>query len=148
MLRRPRRNRRSAAIRGMVQETHLTVDHLVYPLFVIDGKGIKEEIKSLPGNYRMSLDNILLEVEECLKYGLTNFILFPAVEERLKDKLATYSYHPDNFYLTITAAIKKRFPETCLISDVAMDPYSSDGHDGFVEDGQIINDVTLSLIHI
>ena len=146
MLRRPRRNRRSAAIRGMVQETNLTVDHLVYPLFVIDGKGIKEEIKSLPGNYRMSLDNILLEVEECLKYGLTNFILFPAVEERFKDKLATYSYHPDNFYLTITAEIKKRFPETCLISDVAMDPYSSDGHDGVVRNGKIVNDETLPIL--
>jgi len=134
MLRRPRRNRRSAALRGMVQETHLTANHLVYPLFVVDGEGIKDEIKSLPGNYRMSLDNILLEIAECLKYGLSNFILFPAVEEHLKDKLATYSYHPDNFYLTITAAIKKQFPETCLISDVAMDPYSSDGHDGVVRD--------------
>ena len=98
MLRRPRRNRRSAAIRGLVQETHLTTNHLVYPLFVVDGQKVKDEIKSLPNNFRLSLDNVLKEVEECLKYGLSNFILFPAVEERLKDKLATYSYHPDNFY--------------------------------------------------
>jgi len=146
MLRRPRRNRRSAALRGMVQETHLTTNHLVYPLFVVDGKSIKEEIKSLPGNFRMSLDNILLEVEDCLKYGLSNFILFPAVEEHLKDKLGTYSYHPDNFYLTITSAIKKRFPETCLISDVALDPYSSDGHDGVVRNGKIVNDETLPIL--
>ena len=146
MLRRPRRNRRSAAIRGLVQETHLTTNHLVYPLFVVDGQKVKDEIKSLPNNFRLSLDNVLKEVEECLKYGLSNFILFPAVEERLKDKLATYSYHPDNFYLKITTEIKKRFPETCLISDVAMDPYSSDGHDGVVRDGKIINDETLPIL--
>ncbi|MEM6318739.1 MAG: porphobilinogen synthase [Bacteroidota bacterium] len=146
MLRRPRRNRRSAAIRGLVQETHLTSKHLVYPLFVVDGKGVKDEIKSLPNNFRMSLDNVLKEVEECLNYDLTNFILFPAVEEQLKDKLATYSCHPDNFYLKITEEIKKRFPETCLISDVAMDPYSSDGHDGVVRDGKIVNDETLPIL--
>ena len=146
MLRRPRRNRRSAAIRGMVQETYLTTNHLVYPLFVIDGKNIKQEIKSLPNNFRMSLDNVLKEVEECLKYGLSNFIMFPAVAEKLKDKTASYSYHPDNFYLKITSEIKKRFPETCLISDVAMDPYSSDGHDGVVRNGKIINDETLPIL--
>lgn len=146
MLRRPRRNRRSAAIREMVQETYLTTNHLVYPLFVIDGKNIKQEIKSLPGNYRLSLDNVLLEIEECLKYGLTNFILFPAVEEELKDKIASYSYSANNFYLKITAEIKKHFPETCLISDVAMDPYSSDGHDGIVKNGKILNDKTLPIL--
>jgi len=146
MLRRPRRNRKNAAIRGMVQETHLQVSNLIYPLFVVDGKGVKEEIPSMPGNFRRSKDRVLKEVRACLKLGLTNFILFPAVAEDLKDKTATYSYHPDNFYLKIASAIKKRFPETCLISDVAMDPYSSDGHDGFVEDGEIINDVTLPIL--
>ncbi len=146
MLRRPRRNRKNAAIRGMVQETHLQVRNLIYPLFVVDGKGIKEEITSMPGNFRMSKDEVLREVRACLKLGLTNFILFPAVAESFKDKTATYSYHKDNFYLKIASAIKKRFPETCLISDVAMDPYSSDGHDGYVEDGEIINDVTLPIL--
>lgn len=146
MLRRPRRNRKNAAIRGMVQETHLQVSNLIYPLFVVDGKGIKDEISSMPGNFRMSKDVVLKEIRACLKLGLTNFMIFPAVEEKLKDKTATYSYHKDNFYLKIASAIKKRFPETCLISDVAMDPYSSDGHDGYVEDGEIINDVTLPIL--
>ena len=146
MLRRPRRNRRNAAIRNMVQETHLQTSNLVYPLFVVDGKNIKEEISSMPGNFRRSPDMILKEIKDCLKLGLTNFMIFPAVKEVLKDKTATYSYHPDNFYLKLATAIKKKFPETCLISDVAMDPYSSDGHDGFVEDGQIINDVTLPIL--
>ncbi len=146
MLRRPRRNRRSAAQRAMIRETQLSTAHLVYPLFLVDGSHIKDEIASLPGNYRFSLDNLLIEIEESISLGLTNFILFPAVNEKLKDKTATYSYDPDNFYLRAATAIKVRFPECCLISDVAMDPYSSDGHDGFVEDGKILNDPTLPIL--
>ncbi len=130
----------------MVEETHLRVSNLIYPLFVVDGKGIKEEISSMPGNFRMSQDVVLKEIRECIKLGLTNFILFPAVAEKLKDKVATYSYNSENFYLKIASAIKKKFPDTCIISDVAMDPYSSDGHDGYVDDGQIVNDVTLPIL--
>ena len=146
MNRRPRRNRSSSALRNMIRETRLTVDNLIYPLFLVDGKKTKDEIKSLPGNYRWSLDMLLTEIEECMKLGLRNFILFPAVKESLKDKKATYSYHPKNFYLKAATAIKKRFPESCLISDVAMDPYSSDGHDGLVKKGKIINDLTLPIL--
>jgi porphobilinogen synthase len=146
MLRRPRRNRRSAAIRGMIRETHLSTDHLVYPLFIFDGKNIKDEISSLPGNYRMSLDNILIEIEECVNLGLRSFMIFPAVAEKLKNKTATYSYNPKNFYLKAATKIKKKFPEITLISDVAMDPYSSDGHDGLVKNGKILNDPTLPIL--
>jgi len=130
----------------MVSETHLRPSNLVYPLFLVDAKGVKEEIASLPGNYRWSLDQLLPEIEECMNKGLRSFVMFPAVNENLKDKTATYSYHPDNFYLKAAEEIKKRFPESCLISDVAMDPYSSDGHDGFVEDGNILNDETLPIL--
>lgn len=146
MLKRPRRNRNSAAIRGLVEETHLTTTHLVYPLFLVDGKGIKEEVTSLPGNYRFSKDEVLKEIEECVGLGLQNFILFPAVKEELKDKTATYSYDPENFYLDVARSIKQRFPEVCLISDVALDPYSSDGHDGLVEKDKILNDATLPIL--
>lgn len=146
MLRRPRRNRRNAAIRNMVEETHLQISNLVYPLFVVDGKGVKDEISSMPGNFRMSQDMVLKEIRECVKLGLTNFILFPAVAEKFKDKVASYSYDPNNFYLKIASAIKKKFPDTCIISDVAMDPYSSDGHDGYVDAGQIVNDITLPIL--
>ena len=146
MNQRPRRNRRTPALRNMVRETRMTVDNLIYPLFLVDGKKIKKEVKSLPGNYRWSLDLLLSEIEECMELGLRNFILFPAVKESLKDKKATYSYHPKNFYLKAAKAIKKRFPECCLISDVAMDPYSSDGHDGLVKKGMIINDLTLPIL--
>ena len=146
MLRRPRRNRSNAAIRNMVEETHLQTSNLVYPLFVVDGKGIKEEISSMPGNFRMSQDEVLKEIRACVKLGLTNFILFPAVAENLKDKIASYSYDPNNFYLKIARTINKKFPHTCIISDEAMDPYSSDGHDGYVNDGQIVNDLTLPIL--
>lgn len=146
MLRRPRRNRKSAATRAMIRETVLTTDHLVYPLFLVDGKNIKEEIASLPGNFRLSIDELLQEIDECMQLGLNSFILFPAVAEKWKDKKATYSYQKNNFYLKAAKAIKKQFPNCCLISDVAMDPYSSDGHDGYVKNGEILNDPTLPIL--
>lgn len=146
MLKRPRRNRKSAAIRGLVRETQLSSNHLIQPLFLVQGEGIKDEIPSLPNNYRLSLDKALMEVEECLGLGISNFILFPAIPEEHKDKTGTFSYHPDNFYLKIALEIKARFPEACLISDVALDPYSIDGHDGIVRGGKIVNDETLGIL--
>jgi porphobilinogen synthase len=143
---RPRRNRKMSAIRDMISETHLSVNHLIYPMFLVDGKGIKSEVASLPGNYRWSLDLLLPEIEACVNLGITKFDLFPAVAEELKDKTATYSYADDNFYLHAIRAIKERFPEIALMSDVAMDPYSSDGHDGYVENGKLLNDETLPIL--
>lgn len=143
---RPRRNRKMSAIRDMISETHLSVNHLIYPMFLVDGKGIKSEVASLPGNYRWSLDLLLPEIEACVKLGINKFDLFPAVAEELKDKTATYSYADENFYLHAIRAIKERFPEIALMSDVAMDPYSSDGHDGYVENGKILNDETLPIL--
>jgi porphobilinogen synthase len=130
----------------MVQENFLSVEHLIYPMFLTDGTGIKEEISSLPRNYRWSLDLMLKEIESSLSLGLNKFVLFPAVSDDLKDKTATYSYAAENFYLHAIRAIKERFPEAILMSDVAMDPYSSDGHDGFVQDGKILNDETLPIL--
>jgi porphobilinogen synthase len=115
-------------------------------MFVLDGKGIRSEVHSLPGIYRFSPDQLLLEIESCMDLGLTNFVLFPAVADHLKDQTATHSYDPGNFYLQTAREIKRRFPESCLISDVAMDPYSSDGHDGLVRDGEIVNDATLPIL--
>ncbi len=146
MLRRPRRNRQSAAIRGLATETHLSVEHLVFPLFVVNGSGVRSEITSMPGIFRLSPDNLLREIEECMNMGLTNFVVFPAVDDSLKNQTATYSYAADNFYLQLARDVKKRFPECCLISDVAMDPYSSDGHDGLVRNGEIVNDETLPIL--
>ena len=146
MKQRPRRNRKSAAIRNMIEETNLSVNNLIYPLFIVNGKGIKDEISSMPNIFRWSLDLLLNEIEDCINIGILNFVLFPAVEDNLKDKTATYSYNKNNFYLKAISVIKNKFPDVCLMSDVAMDPYSSDGHDGYVENGNILNDKTLPIL--
>lgn len=143
---RPRRNRKNAVIRHMVEETKLGVENLIYPLFLQDGTGIKHEIKSLPHNFRWSLDLLLPEIGSCMELGLKQFVLFPAIAEELKDQTASHSYADDNFYLEVIRRIKERFPEAVLMSDVAMDPYSSDGHDGLVENGEIVNDETLVIL--
>jgi porphobilinogen synthase len=144
---RPRRNRKSAAIRSMVEETKIGAEHLIYPIFLKDGKGVKEEILSLPKNYRWSIDQLLPEIEACMKLGIYTYDIFPAVEEHLKDKVASYSYADDNFYLQAFRTLKENFPEIVLMSDVALDPYSSDGHDGLVENGKILNDETLPILN-
>ena len=143
---RPRRNRKNSAIRSMVEETKLGVENLIYPIFLVDGNNIKTEVSSLPGNYRLSIDLLIKEVEECIKLGIYTFDIFPAVEENLKDKHASYSYAEDNFYLNAIRKLKETFPEIVIMSDVAMDPYSSDGHDGLVIDGEILNDETLPIL--
>jgi porphobilinogen synthase len=143
---RPRRNRKNAAIRDMVQESHLGVENLIFPLFLKDGKNIKEEITSLPNIYRWSIDLLLKEIEECLKLGIRVFDIFPAVEEHLKNETASLSYDPANFYLKAIQKIKETFPDVVLMSDVALDPYSSDGHDGLVRNGNIVNDETLPIL--
>ena len=146
MDKRPRRNRKNAAIRSMIQETSLGVNNLIYPMFLQDGSGVKDEIKSLPNIYRLSLDFMLKEIESCAKLGIDKYVLFPVVEEKLKDKIGSYSYAEDNFYLKAINKIKEEFPQIVLMSDVALDPYSSDGHDGIVENGQILNDKTLPIL--
>lgn len=146
MQRRPRRNRKSEAVRHLVEETLLSVKDLIFPLFLIDGNQKKVEVKSMPGIYRFSIDQMLSEIESCLKLGIRAFDVFPAYPEELKDPLATESYNPETFYLKALREIKKQFPEVCLMSDVAMDPYSSDGHDGIVKDGKILNDETLEVL--
>ncbi len=146
MLQRPRRNRKSAVIRDMIQETRLDASNLIFPLFIVDGQNQKTEVKSMPGIYRYSIDNLLREVESCLKLGLRSFDLFPNIEESLKDKYASESYRDGSLYLRAIEAVKKNFPEACVVTDVAMDPYSSDGHDGIVENGEILNDETLEVL--
>jgi porphobilinogen synthase len=146
MFRRPRRNRKSEAIRGMVRETRLHLDQLVFPFFLLDGTQLRVPVLSMPGIDRLSVDLMLEEMEECMALGIRNFILFPAFPEEKKDKEATLSWQDDNFYLGAIRAAKQRFPACTIITDVAMDPYSSDGHDGLVRDGLIVNDETLPIL--
>lgn len=143
---RPRRNRKSSAIRNMVQETHISAANLIFPLFIVDGENKKEGIASMPGIFRYSVDNLLREVESCMKLGIYSFDLFPNIEDSLKDRMASESHRDGSLYLRAIAAVKNEFPESCVITDVAMDPYSSDGHDGYVENGEIINDLTLPVL--
>ena len=143
---RPRRNRKNVAIREMVQESRLGLENLIFPVFLKDGANIKEEIPSLPNIYRWSIDLLLKEIEGCMELGIRIYDIFPAVEDHLKDQTATMSYDPSNFYLKAIQKIKETFPELVLMSDVALDPYSSDGHDGLVRNGKIVNDDTLPIL--
>ena len=145
-IRRPRRNRKSETIRSMVEETTVSTNDFIYPLFLLDGSSQKVEVNSMPGIFRLSGDLMLKEIEECMNLGVRAFDIFPAVEEQYKDRIATRSYDPNFFYLKTLKEIKKRFPEACVMTDVAMDPYSSDGHDGLVKDGKILNDETLEIL--
>lgn len=129
-----------------MRETHLDVAHLIAPLFVANGNDLREPISALPDQFRLGLTALLKEVEISMELGLRSFVLFPAVADELKDKTASYSCADDNFYLHYIRAVKERFPEAVLMSDVAMDPYSSDGHDGYVQEGRILNDPTLDIL--
>lgn len=143
---RPRRNRKSEAIRSLIQENHVTVNDFIFPLFLIEGKNKKSEVKSMPGIFRLSPDLMLKEIEQCLKLGIKAFDIFPSLSDKYKDKTATESLNKNGLYLKTLSLIKKKFPEACIMTDVAMDPYSSDGHDGLVRNGEIVNDETLEIL--
>jgi porphobilinogen synthase len=130
----------------MVEETRLSVKDFIFPMFLIDGINQKIEVSSMPGIFRYSLDLMLQEIEECMQLGIMAFDIFPAYPESKKDKYATESHNPETFYLKAIHKIKNTFPEAVVMTDVAMDPYSSDGHDGLVENGKILNDETLEIL--
>lgn len=144
--RRPRRNRRTAAIRALVAENTLSVNDFIYPMFIMEGKGQKVEIASMPGIFRFTTDELLKELQSVVSLGIKCICLFPNYPESKKDKLATESVNPKTLYLTAIQKVKSQFPELLVMTDVAMDPYSSDGHDGIVEDGEILNDETIEIL--
>ncbi|MGB3619702.1 MAG: porphobilinogen synthase [Catalinimonas sp.] len=144
--RRPRRNRRTPVLRDLTEETHLRVQDLIFPLFLIEGDNQAVEVASMPGIYRYSPDRLLDEIGSCLEMGIRAFDVFPSLPESKKDPLATEGHNPEGLYLTTLRRIKEQFPDVCLMTDVAMDPYSSDGHDGLVRDGKILNDETLEIL--
>lgn len=147
MFHRTRRLRRTSPIRAGVAETHLLPQQLIQPIFMADGENVRDEISSLPGQFRLSYDHIVPFIEKGLGLGLCQYILFPVIPEDKKDTYASYSFHEDNFYLRQVTQLKQHFGDKIsLISDVAMDPYSSDGHDGVVKDGVILNDPSLEIL--
>ena len=146
LLRRPRRLQRTAGLRRMVRETVLTAADFIYPLFVMEGEGIKEPIPSMPNCYRYSLDLLLEEAKAARDVGLGAIALFPLIPEAQKDNAGTESYNPDGLIPRTVRALKQTVPELLVMTDVAHDPYSSKGHDGIVKDGQILNDETVAVL--
>jgi porphobilinogen synthase len=146
LTRRPRRNRVSAGIRDMVAENSLSVNDFIFPMFVQEGSGVKIEIKSMPGIFRYSLDTLLVEIQDVIAHGIKSICLFPNYPESKKDSIGSESWKEGTLYLKALSEIKNKFPELIVMTDVALDPYSSDGHDGIVKDGNIINDESVEVL--
>lgn len=143
---RPRRNRKSAAIRSACRETHLGPEHFVYPLFVHGGDD-DIPITSMPGCKRLSVPGLMTELEQAIDAGVGMVALFPKIPEELKDSVGTESHNPKGLIPDVLKRVKDRWPELVLVTDVALDPYSSDGHDGIVApDGRILNDETVEVL--
>ncbi|MEO1074455.1 MAG: porphobilinogen synthase, partial [Bacteroidota bacterium] len=146
LLHRPRRLRRSPALRRLVRETRLSVDDLVLPLFVEDGSGRRTPIEAMPGQFRYSVDTLAEEARAVADLGLSAVALFPALDESLKDRTGSEALNPDGLFPRAIRAVKDAAPDLLVVSDVALDPYSSDGHDGVVRGGVVQNDETLDLL--
>ena len=145
-LKRNRRLRSSETIRSMVQENNLSLNDLIVPLFVVEGAKVKEEIPSMPDYYRMSLDVLVEEVNELWGLGLKSVLLFVKVPDLLKDNKGTEALNPKGLMQLAIKTVKKTCPEMLVFTDVALDPYSSFGHDGIVEKGVILNDPTKEVL--
>jgi porphobilinogen synthase len=146
MLRRPRRNRRTASLRDLARETDLSPRNFIYPLFVQEGRNARTPIRSMPGIERLSRDLLVKEAGRAHALGIPAVALFPALPDKLKDRLATASVDPRGLLQDTVRDLKDKVPGLAVITDVAMDPYSSDGHDGLVENGEILNDETLPIL--
>ncbi len=143
---RPRRLRRTPCLRRMVRETQLTLNDLIYPVFVMEGENQQEEISSMPAIYRYSLDLLLKEIADVANLGINAIALFPLIPSEKKDNAGTESYNPDGLVQRTIKAIKQEIPEITVITDVALDPFSIYGHDGIVKDGKILNDETVEVL--
>ncbi len=145
-LQRNRRLRSNPALRDLVRETSLSPNDFLVPLFAVEGKGIKEEIPSMPGYYRMSLDELKKEVKQLWNLGLKSVLLFVKVPDRLKDNAGKEALNPEGLMQRAVKAVKDACPGMWVMTDVALDPYSSYGHDGIVEKGVILNDATAEVL--
>jgi porphobilinogen synthase len=148
LLQRPRRNRVSENIRNMTSEYHLSLKDIIAPVFVIEGEQKKIAIESMPGHFRFSLDELLTHVEFYYNKGIKAFALFPVIDDSLKNPTALEAINPNGLNQRAISTLKERFPDLTIMSDIALDPYSSDGHDGIVEaaTGKILNDQTLEIL--
>ncbi len=145
-LARPRRARQSEAIRGLVRENALSVEDLIWPVFVRDGEGIEEPVPSMPGVFRRSVDLIAKAAAEAQALGIPAICLFPYTDPSLKTEDCAEAWNPDNLSNRAIRAIKSSAPNIAVMTDVALDPYNINGHDGFVVDGKIVNDPTIEAL--
>lgn len=147
LLKRPRRNRKSSAIRALVQENHLRASDLIAPYFVTEGKQIRSSISSLPDHYHLSLDYLEKEIESLLSLGIHSVLLFALVNPKHKDELGSYALNPDNHIYKTISFLKERHPDLCVITDIALDPFTSHGHDGLISSSnEILNDETVDVL--
>lgn len=146
MLSRPRRNRQNTAVRNLVRETLVTPFDFIYPVFIVEGQKQKQSISALPGQYRYSTDELLKVCEELEKLQIPGLVLFPKIEDSLKDSSASESLNTKGLVPKTIREIKKRFPDLVVFTDIALDPFSSDGHDGIVKEGEILNDETVQIL--
>ena len=144
LTKRPRRLRRSEAVRSLVRETHLRVDDLIHPLFVTEGEKVRAPIDDMPGQYRFSVDELVDECRELWDLGIPAVNLFGYSTE--KDDQATQSYDPQGLIQRAIRSLKAAVPELCVQTDVALDPYTHHGHDGLVVDGEVVNDETIEVL--
>jgi len=145
-IRRNRRLRTNEAIRSLVRETYITANDFLVPLFVVEGNGVKEEIASMPNYYRFSLDLLKDEVKTLWNLGLKSVLLFVKVDDKLKDSKGTEALNPNGLMQRAIQTVKAVCPDMLVMTDVALDPFSSYGHDGIVENGKIINDATVEVL--
>jgi len=141
-----RRNRRSEWARRMVRENQLTTDDLIWPLFIMDGDNKRASIPSMPGVERLSVDQAVREAERAAKLTIPCLALFPYTDPSLRDETGSEALNPDNLVCRTLRAIKKAVPEIGLLADVALDPFTSHGHDGLMRDGEILNDETVAVL--
>ena len=143
---RPRRNRKAEWARRMVRENVLTTDDLIWPLFLIDGNNKREQVASMPGVERLSVDQAVREAERAMKLTIPCIALFPYTEPSLRDEEGSEATNPNNLVCQAVRAIKKEFTDIGLLCDVALDPFTSHGHDGLISDGRILNDETVAVL--
>jgi porphobilinogen synthase len=146
MTQRPRRNRLNPAIRGLIRESQLNAANLVWPAFVQEGNNLRSPISSMPGVSRLSIDQLVTDCKQAFDLGVPAVALFPALENSLKNSQGEESLNPNGLLQRAVKELKKTIPGMLVITDVALDPYSCDGHDGLVQDGKILNDETLPLL--